>query len=96
MRISSSCGTHNAIASSSRLPSGVCTLSSQAAPHPCPLRLPTDRCKYDYEGQSEFELTYRLGDTVVVLSKEEDPWYQCELEGHGIKGMAYKDFLEAL
>lgn len=69
-------------------------LSSKRSPGPA--RLPTDRCKYDYEGQSEFELTYRLGDTLLVLSKEEDPWYQCELEGHGIKGMVYKDFLEAM
>lgn len=54
--------------------------------------LSSDRCKYDYEGQSEYELSYSVGDTVNVISKEEDPWWEATIKGK--KGMVYKEFLE--
>jgi hypothetical protein len=56
------------------------------------LGTPADRCKYDYEAQSEYELSYHVGDLVTVTSKEEDPWWEGIINNK--KGMIYKDFVE--
>jgi hypothetical protein len=56
------------------------------------LGTPADRCKYDYEAQSEYELSYHVGDLVTVTSKEEDPWWEGIINNK--KGMVYKDFVE--
>ncbi|KAI9893426.1 MAG: class II myosin [Vezdaea aestivalis] len=48
----------------------------QAAPAPKAPREPTFRALYDFEGQSEIELSFKKDDLLIVLKKEDSGWWQ--------------------
>jgi hypothetical protein len=55
-----------------------------------------DMCRalYDYDAQDANELSFKAGDMIVVLQKDESGWWQGELRGR--IGSAPSNFLEAL
>lgn len=58
---------------------------SKSARAPAPVTQPTGigKCTalYDYDGQGDQELTFRQGDIIVILEKDESGWWQGELNG---------------
>jgi hypothetical protein len=51
-----------------------------------------ERCRalYDYDAQDESELSFKAGDIMTVLQKDESGWWQCQVRGQ--IGMAPSNF----
>ena len=56
---------------------------SKKKPPPLPpaKKLPTCIALFDYEGQEADELTFKVGDVITILSKEDEGWWTGNLRG---------------
>lgn len=52
------------------------------------------RAQFDYDAQGDQELSFKAGDIITILYKEDDTWWCGEFNGK--KGMFPKDFVDLL
>jgi hypothetical protein len=78
----SATGTRSAYSTSldrlSPLLSASATTTTKPTP---PAYLPALHALYDYQGQSEEELSFRQGDFIELVDREEDPWWRGRCRG---------------
>ena len=52
------------------------------------------RAQFDYDAQGDQELSFKAGDVIKIVYKEDDTWWCGEFNGK--KGMFPKDFVELM